>query len=235
VAELLSGEVEMGDFVLAQIEPIRGLLSAKSNELEALARSMKRLALNVQIGASQMPGARGIDVLGGWTSEAAGRVLRLAKSLNGQFTVLGETLQAQSAAIQGDLETVVACRDGLRVKPDEALRHSRRDGFLEVGRLAAEARGLQQKTALLLQSLHFVDEGTVLLHELDAGLELLLTLYPKPERALNYEAAAAGYTMQAQHTIHARANGEAGKAMPAFARLAAVPEGEDYGDNVELF
>jgi len=234
VAELLAGEVKIGNFVLTQIDPIRALLSAKSDELEALARSMKRLALNVLIGAEKMPSAAGFDVLGGWTSEAAERVLKLARELNEQFSELGASLQSQAAAMTAEVRWIESCRDGLLVpRVDDSLRNSRRIEYDEVSRLNKKARQLQEKTEALLQSLKFVDEGTGLFQDLDDILDFLLALYPKSEKPFDLSSAAAGYTMQEQHDVHAMVVG--GVAKNACARLTEPAEGQDYGANVELF
>jgi hypothetical protein len=234
VAELLAGEVKIGNFVLTQIDPIRALLSAKSDALEALAQSMKRLALNVLIGADKMPLAPGIGVLGTWTSEVAGRVLKLERELNEQFARLGTALQSKAAAIGTDVEGVESCRSGLMVhRADDSLRNSRRIEYTAVSRLSKKAGQLQEKTEALVQSLKFVDEGTRLLEDLDAILDFLLALYPKPEKPLDLNAASAGYTMQEQHEVHAMVVG--GEAQNACARLTEVVEGQDYGANVELF
>ena len=64
VAALLAGEAKMGNFVVTQIDPIREMLNANSRELEVVARSMKRLALNVLVDAHKIPSARGLGVLG---------------------------------------------------------------------------------------------------------------------------------------------------------------------------
>jgi hypothetical protein len=234
VAELLAGEMKIGNFVLRQIDPIRALLSAKSGELEALARSMKRLALNVLIGADKMPSAPGIGVLGGWTSEAAERVLKLETELNDQFTRLGTTLQTQAVAIAANVQGVESCRGGLIVhRPDDSLRNSRRIEYVEVSRLSIKARQLQEKTEALLQSLKFVDEGTRLFQDLDDILDFLLDLYPKSEKPFDLNSASAGYTMQEQHDVHAMLVG--GEARNDCAPPAAPVEGQDYGANVELF
>ena len=234
VAELLAEEAKMGKFVLSQIDPIRELLNAKSGELEALARSMKRLALNVLIGADKIPAARGIGVLGAWTSEASERVLRLAKELNAQFAQLGSSLQSQASAIASDVEGIEATRGGLLMpRADDKLRNSRRIEFDEVTRLNEKARQLQVKTQRVLQSLKFVEEGTKLLEDLDSILDFLLALYPKPEKPLDLDAASAGYTMQEQHAVHATVFG--GEETKVHGRLTEPAEGQDYGANVELF
>jgi hypothetical protein len=234
VAELLAGEMKIGNFVLRQIDPIRALLSAKSGELEALARSMKRLALNVLIGADKMPSAPGIGVLGGWTSEAAERVLKLETELNLQFARLGTTLQTQAVAIAANVQGVESCRGGLIVqRADDSLRNSRRIEYVEVSRLSIKARQLQEKTEALLQSLKFVDEGTRLFQDLDDILDFLLALYPKSEKPFDLNSAAAGYTMQEQHDVHAMVVG--GEARNTCAPPPAPVAGQDYGANVELF
>jgi hypothetical protein len=237
VAELLDGETKIGQLVLTQIEPIGELLRANSVELAALARSMKRLkrlALNVLVSADKMPSAQGIGVLSSWTSEAAERALKLANELDEQFAQLGTTLQSKAAGIIADVRTIEACRDGLLMpRADDKLRNSRRIEFDEVGHLGKKARQLQEKTEGLLQSLKFVDEGSSLLGELDALLDFLLTLYPKPQKPLDLDAAAAGYTMQEQHAVHATVMG--GLEQIAHGRLTEPVEGQDYGANVELF
>jgi len=237
VAELLDGETKIGQLVLTQIEPIGELLRANSVELAALARSMKRLkrlALNVLVSADKMPSAQGIGVLSSWTSEAAERALKLANELDEQFAQLGTTLQSKAAGIIADVQTIEACRDGLLMpRADDKLRNSRRIEFDEVGHLGKKARQLQEKTEGLLQSLKFVDEGSSLLGELDALLDFLLTLYPKPQKPLDLDAAAAGYTMQEQHAVHATVMG--GLEQIAHGRLTEPVEGQDYGANVELF
>jgi len=234
VGELLEGEAEIANFVLKQVGPIRELLSANSGELETLARSMKRLALNVMIGAEKVPGGSGIDVLGAWTSEAAERVLKLARGLNEQFAELGDGLRSQASGIAIDLQTVEACRAGLGAhRPDDALRSSRRTAYDEVDRLCREALQLKGTVEALVDSMKFADEGTRLLGDLDGILGLLLELYPKPERPFDADAAAAGYTMREQHEVHAKVFG--GTAEAGYARLGNASEGEGYGDNVELF
>ena len=237
VAELLDGETKIGQLVLTQIEPIGELLRANSAELEALARSMKRLkrlALNVLVSADKMPSAQGIGVLSAWTSEAAERALKLANELDEQFAQLGTTLQSKAAGIIADVQAIEACRDGLLMpRADDKLRNSRRIEFNEVSHLGQKARQLQENTEGLLQSLKFVDEGSSLLGELDAVLDFLLALYPKPEKPLDLDAAAAGYTMQEQHAVHASVFG--GEEKAAHGRLTEPATGQDYGANVELF
>jgi hypothetical protein len=234
VGELLQGEAGIANFVLGQVDPIRDLLSVNSGELETLARSMKRLALNVMIGAEKVPGARGIDVLGAWTSEAAERVLKLARGLNEQFAELGDGLRSQAAGIATNLQTVESCHAGLGAhRPDDALRGSRRIAYDEVDRLCREALHLKGTVEALVQSMKFADEGTMLLGDLDGILGLLLEIYPKPEQPFDADAAAAGYTMREQHEVHAKIFGGAAEA--GYARLGEASEGEEYGDNVELF
>jgi hypothetical protein len=181
-----------------------------------------------------MPTALGIGVLGAWTSEASERVLSLAKELNAQFTQLGSSLQSQASAIAADVEGIEATRGGLLMpRADDKLRNSRRIEFDEVTRLNEKARQLQVKTQRVLQSLRFVEEGTKLLEDLDAILDFLLALYPKPEKPLDLEAASAGYTMQAQHAVHATVFG--GEETKVLGRVTEPAEGQDYGANVELF
>ncbi len=233
VAALLGGEVDIGNFVLAQIAPIRDLLSANTNELEGLAQAMEILALNVLISADKMPSARGIGVLGNWASAAAERVLKLARDLNGQFARLADTLQSQASTIAADVQTVECCRGGLVTHHvDDALRSSRRAEYDEVTRLSGEARRLQKKTETLVQSLKFVEEGTELLGDFDSRLEFLLALYPKSDTPFDLKAASAGYTMQEQHAAHAAVGGDANH---VFGRLVEPVAGQDYGANVELF
>jgi hypothetical protein len=237
VAELLDGETKIGQLVLTQIEPIGELLRANSDELEALARSMKRLkrlALNVLVSADKMPSAQGIGVLSAWTSEAAERALKLANELDEEFAQLGTTLRSKAAGITADVQTIEACRDGLLMpRADGKLRNSRRVEFNQVSHLSKQARELQAKTEGLLQSLKFVDEGSSLLGELDAVLDFLLALYPKPKKPLDLDAAAAGYTMQEQRAVHTSVFG--GEEKIAHGRLTEPSEGQDYGANVELF
>ena len=236
VVGLLEGEVNMGTFVLAQIDPIRELLRANGRELEALAvsmRSMKRLALNVLISAEKMPSARGIGVLGALTSEGAGGVLKLERNLTVQFAMLDATLQSQGATITADVHGVESCRNELMTHgADDSFRNSRRMECDGVIALSQEARQLTQKTEALVQSLKFVDEGTELFGELDVALGRLLALYPKSAKPFDLKAASAGYTMQEQHDAHALVGGAAEKINH---RLTEPAEGEAYGDNVELF
>lgn len=233
VAGLLAGEAKMGNFVVTQIDPIRELLSANSHELEVVARSMKRLALNVLIDAEKMPSARGIGVLGAWTSEAAEGVLKLARDQNEQFAQLGATLQSQAAAITADVQEVESCRGVLMAqRANDSLRNSRRIEYDVVTRLCQEGAQLQEKTQALVQSLKFVDEGIELLGELDATIDFLLALYPKSEKPFDLDAASAGYTMQEQHDAHALVSG--GEAEDD-ARPTESTERQDYGANVELF
>jgi hypothetical protein len=234
VAELLEGEMEVGRYVLTQIRPIQELLSARSRELEVQALAMKILALNVLIGAGNMPGAKVIDVLGARTSEEAESVLQLATRLNRQFVQVGTALQSQIASIGADVQTADSCRSTLIAqRPSDALRTSRRVGYEEVAHLSKQALHLQEETESLVRSLNFADEGSVLLGQLDAILETLLELYPKPERPFDLDAASAGYTMREQHEVHAMSLG--GESANVYARLTDTVEGENYGDNVELF
>jgi hypothetical protein len=233
VAELLAGEEKMAGFVLTQIDPIRELLATNSQELEVVARSMKRLALNVLVDAEKMPLARGMGVLGIWTSETAEDILGLARDQKKQFAQLGATLQAQGAAIAADVQVVESCRGTLIAqKTVDSLRNSRRIEYDEFGRLNQDASQLQEKTEKLVRSLKFVDEGIELLGNLDVTIDFLLALYPKSEKPFDLDAASAGYTMQEQRDAHALVSGgeagnEAGPAAPA--------EGQEYGANVELF
>jgi len=250
VAGLLAGEVRTGNFVLAQIGPVSELLSAHSDDLQALARSMKKLAFNVLIGAEKMPSARGIGVLGEWTSEAAESVLKLERELNEQCARLGAALQSQAAAITTDMQGVESCRDGLIThRPDDSLRNSRRIEYDEVTRLGREAHQLQKKTEALVQSLKFVDEGRELFGDLEVTLDFLLTLYPKSEKPFDLDSASAGYTSQAQHDVHAMVVAEEAENVAATlpapltgqttgqttGPMTKPAEGQDYGDNVELF
>jgi hypothetical protein len=233
VAALLAGEAKMGNFVLTQIDPIREMLTANSRELEVVARSMKRLALNVLVDAHKIPSAPGLGVLGVWTSEASDDVLKLARDQNDQFSQLGATLQSQAGVITADVQKVESCRSALMAETvTDSLRNSRRTEFAVVSRLCQEAVQLQKKTETLLRSLKFVDEARGLLDDLDVTIELLLTLYPKSDRPFDLDAASAGYTMQEQHDVHALVSGgEADNRAP----LTKPAEGQDYGANVELF
>lgn len=236
IAGLLAGDVKIGNFVLAQIDPVCELLKANSDELEALAASMrlmKRLALNVLISANKMPSARGIGVLGTLTSEAAESVLKLERELNERFTKLSASLQSQAAVILKNVQVVELCRSGLvALRPDESFRNSRRTEYDEVTRLSQEAGQLKEKIEALVQSLKFVDEGTRLLAELDGTIDLLLALYPKSDKPFDLDAASAGYTMREQHEAHATVGGETAK---VHGRLTEPVKGQDYGENVELF
>jgi hypothetical protein len=233
VAALLAGEAKMGNFVVTQIDPVREMLNANSRELEVVARSMKRLALNVLVDAYKIPSARGLGVLGVWTSEVSDDVLKLATDQNEQFAQLGTTLQSRAGVIVAEVQKVESCRGALMAgTATDSLRSSRRTEHVVVSRLCQEAVQLQKKTETLLQSLKFVDEGIELLGDLDAILGLLLALYPKSEKPFDLKAASAGYTMQEQHDAHAIVSGgEAGNG----ARLTEPAEGQDYGANVELF
>ncbi len=233
VAALLAGEAKMGNFVVTQIDPVREMLNANSRELEVVARSMKRLALNVLVDAYKIPSARGLGVLGVWTSEVSDDVLKLATDQNEQFAQLGATLQSLAGVIVAEVQKVESCRGALMAETaTDSLRSSRRTEHVVVSRLCQESVQLQKKTETLLQSLKFVDEGIELLGDLDAILGLLLTLYPKSEKPFDLKAASAGYTMQEQHDAHAIVSGgEAGNG----ARLTEPAEGQDYGANVELF
>lgn len=233
VAALLAGEAKMGNFVVTQIDPIREMLSANSRELEVVARSMKRLALNVLVDANKIPSARGLGVLGVWTSEVSDDVLKLASDQNDQFAQLGTTLQSQASEIVADVQKVESCRAALMAQTvTDSLRNSRRTEYAVVSRLCQEAVQLQHKTEALLRSLKFVDEARGLLDDLDVTIELLLTLYPKSDKPFDLDAASAGYTMQEQHDVHALVSGlEAETGAP----LTKPAEGQEYGANVELF
>jgi hypothetical protein len=233
VGGLLEGEATMGKFVIAEIEPIREMLSAKSRELETVAGSMKRLALNVLVDADKIPSARGLGVLGVWTSEVAEDVLQLARDQNKQFVQLGATLQAESAVIAAAVLLVESCRGVLTAqKATDALRDSRRTECDAVNRLCREASHLQERTETLLRSLKFVDEARGLLADLEVTIDLLLSLYPKSEKPFDLDAASAGYTMREQHEVHVMVSG--GETENAE-RLPKPASGQDYGANVELF
>ena len=233
IAALLAGEVKMGTFVITQIDPIREMLNANSRELEVVARSMKRLALNVLVDAHKIPSARGLGVLGVWTSEVSDDVLKLATDQNEQFAQLGATLQSQVGVIIADVQKVESCRAALMAETvTDSLRSSRRTEHVAISHLCQEAVQLQEKTETLLRSLKFVDEGRELLDDLDVTIELLLTLYPKSDKPFDLDAASAGYTMQEQHDVHALVSGEKAE---TGAPLAKAAEGQDYGANVELF
>ena len=233
---LLGGEAKIGNLILAQIVPVRELLIANDDELKALARSMrsmKLLALNVLASAHKMPLARGIGALGTMTSDAAEGVLSLERELTERFAGLGESLQSQAAVITTQVQGVESCQVGLlEHRPNEAFRNSRRTQYVEVTRLSQEARQLQQKTEVLLQSLKFVDQGTALLGDLDGTINLLLGLYPESKTPFDLEAASLGYTMKQQHDAHAAMSGDGNQ------DSGPVPEpsaGQELGDNVELF
>lgn len=233
VAALLAGEAKMGNFVVTQIDPIREMLSANSRELEVVARSMKRLALNVLVDAHKIPSARGLGVLGVWTSEVSDDVLKLATDQNEQFAQLGATLQSLAGVIVAEVQKVESCRGALMAETEtDSLRSSRRTEHVVVSRLCQEAVQLQKKTETLLQSLKFVDEAKGLLADLDVTIDLLLTLYPKSEKPFDLDGDSAGYTMQEQHDVHALVSG--GKAETGVP-LAKPAEGQEYGTNVELF
>jgi hypothetical protein len=233
VAELLAGEEKMGTFVLTQIDPIRERLATNSRELEVVARSMKRLALNVLIDAEKMPSARGIGVLGVWTSETAEGILELSRDQNEQFAQLGATLQAQATVIAADIQEVASCRGTLMAqRAIDSLRSSRRIEYAEFAGLSQDAAQLRTKTEKLVQSLEFVDEGIELLGNLDGTINFLLALYPKSEKPFDLDAASAGYTMQEQHDAHALVSGGDAESQ---ARPAEPAEGQEYGSNVELF
>jgi hypothetical protein len=235
VAGLLGGEVKIGNFVLAQIDPVRELLRANSDELQGLAqamRSMKLLALNVLVSADKMPSALTIGALGTMTAQAAESVLLLEKELTERFAALGATLQAQIAAIAADVQVVESCRCGLADnRTGEAFRDSRRKQYDEVTRLCQEAVLLKETMEALLRSMKFVDEGRGLLDSLESTIDLLLTLYPKSQKPFDLDAASAGYTMREQHEVHAMVSGA-----PASGAPPPKPaEGQGYGANVELF
>jgi hypothetical protein len=233
VAGLLAGEAKLGNFVVTQIDPIREMLRANSRELEVVARSMKRLALNVLVDAHKIPSARGLGVLGVWTSEVSDDVHKLARDQNEQFAQLGATLQSQAGVIAADVQKVESCRGALMAETaTDSLRNSRRTEYEVVSRLCQEAAQLQEKTETLVRSLKFVDEARGLLADLDVSIDLLLTLYPKSEKPFDLDAASAGYTMQAQHDAHALVSGGE---VESGAPLSKPAEGQDYGSNVELF
>ena len=235
VGELLAGEARVGNFVMTHIEPVRGLLKANTGELEALARSMKRLAFNVRIESSNIAETRVIDTLGIWTSETSGRVLQRASELNAEFAVLVGRLDEQAQAIASHIENVESKHVTLvELPPDAALRTSRRASYVEVARLGLDATTLQQHIEALVLSIKFADEGSVLLGEMDTMLHSLLEQYPEDERLFHSDAALAGYTMREQHDVHAMAfGGEAQKA--GYERLSELLPGDDLGDNIELF
>lgn len=232
VAGLLSGEAKTGNFVITQIDPIWQMLSSNSRELERVSDSMKRLALNVLIDADKIPSARGLRVLGVWTSNAADNVLNLARDQNKQFVQLGAALQSQIGTIAANVERVESCQGvSTALKATDSLRKARRTEYDAVSRVCQEASQLREKTESLVQSLKFVDEARRLLTDLDITINLLLTLYPKSDKPFDLEAASAGYTMQEQHDTHAMVfGGAAGSIAPPKAG-----EGQELGGNVELF
>jgi len=233
---LLAGGAKIGNLVVNAIVPVRELLRANRDDLETLARAMRSmnlLAFNVLISADRMPSSRAIAALGAMTSEASESVLSLEKELTGRFAGLGDALQSQAGAIAAGLEDVDSRRTELiDHRPDATFRNSRRLQRTEVTRLSQEARQLKEATEALVQSLKFVHEGTRLLGELDAAIGLLLTLHPKSRKPFDLQAASAGYTMWEQREVHDMVSGETNE---VHGRLTEAVEGQDYGDNVELF
>jgi len=233
---LLTGGAKIGNLVVAAIVPVRELLRANRDDLEALAqamRSMNLLAFNVLISADRMPSSRAITALGAMTSEASESVLTLEKELTERFAGLGDALQSQAAAITAGLEEVESRRAELMDhRPNATFRNSRRLQRTEVMRLRQEARQLKEATEALVQSLKFVREGTKLLEELDGTIGLLLTLHPKSSKPFDLQAASAGYTMWEQREVHDMVTGETNEVQ---VRLTEPAKGQDYGDHVELF
>jgi hypothetical protein len=233
---LLAGGAKIGNLVVDAIVPVRELLRANRDDLETLARAMRSmnlLAFNVLISADRMPSSRAIAALGAMTSEASESVLSLEKELTGRFAGLGDALQSQAGAIAAGLEDVDSRRTELiDHRPDATFRNSRRLQRTEVTRLSQEARQLKEATEALVQSLKFVHEGTRLLGELDAAIGLLLTLHPKSRKPFDLQAASGGYTMWEQREVHDMVSGETNE---VHRRLTEAVEGQDYGDNVELF
>jgi len=234
--QLLEDGSKIGYLVVEAIIPVRELLSANRDELENLARtmrSMKLLALNVLISAGRMPSSKALGALGTVTSDASASVLTLERELTGRFARLGEALQSQAAGISDAVQVVESYRTGLKNhRPDEDFRNSRRLQRAQVTQLGHEARDLRKTAEDLLRSLQFADQGAELLGELDETIHLLLTLHPKATKPFDLHAAAAGYTMSEQHEAHAIL---VGGMKPVPARLTQPAEGEDFGDNVELF
>jgi hypothetical protein len=195
---------------------------------------MKILALNVSVGAGNMPESKVIDVLGARTSEQAAAVLQMARALNEQFAQVGTQLQIQIAVSTADVELACESRGRLIAqRPDDTMRASRRIGNDEVASLSKKSQELQRGTEALVQTLTFVVEGSELLEQLDETLQVLIRLYPEPEQPFDMQALTDGYTMREQHEVHAAISGtEIGT---GYARLSEAAEGDDYGDNVELF
>jgi hypothetical protein len=232
---LLEEGSNIGYLVVDAIGPVRELLGANREELETLARtmrSMKLLALNVLISAGRMPSSKALGALGTVTSEASASVLALERELTGRFARLGEALQSQAAAIAAAVQVVESHRAGLKDhRPDEDFRNSRRAQRAQVTQLGQQARQLQKTAQDLLQSLQFADQGAELLRDLDEEIDLLLTLHPKSSKPFDLRAGDFGYTMSAQREAHALAGGK----RLLHERLTEPAEGQDYGDNVELF
>jgi len=175
-----------------------------------------------------------IDVLGAKTSEQADAVLGLATALNKQFTQVGVQLRTEIATSKADVELACASRSSLIAeRPDTAIRASRRLGNDEVVSLGTRSQELQQETAALVETLTFAQEGSDLLEQLDGILETLINLYPKSEGSLDMHSLTDGYTMREQHEVHAAISGL--EMTTGYARLSETENGEDYGDNVELF
>ena len=173
-------------------------------------------------------------MLGARTSEQAEAVLHLATALNEQFAQVGAQLRTEIATSKADVELACASRSGLRAqRPDAAMRASRRIGNDEVASLSRKSQELQRETEALVQTLTFVAEGSELLEQLDATLEVLIGLYPEPEQPFDMHALTDGYTMREQHQVHASISGV--EISASYARLSEAVEGDDYGDNVELF
>jgi hypothetical protein len=228
VTGLLSGEYTFGAFVLMQVEPIGAILNTRSGEIEALARAMKRLALNVLVNAESTHDAKAINVLGNWTSEVAESVLALTTKLNGRYVALAEELQAQVAEIRAKVSLVESAHAAAEARwPEESQPAVAYEEFCRLGR---EAREIRRTTEELVRSLRFADEGRDLLERFDAICASLLTLYPKPTRP--FDAEAEGYTMREQHQIHAAVFG--GAEISGYERLGDGG-GAEYGENVELF
>ena len=236
LSALFAGGVKVGTLVVEAIVPVRELLGANRNDLGTLARAMRSmnlLAFNVLISADRMPSSRAIAALGAMTSESSESVLTLEKELTQRFARLGDALQSQGTAIAAGLEEIELRRvELIDHRPDAAFRNSRRLQRAEVTRLSQEARQLKEATQTLVQSLKFVHEGTALLEDLDRTIALLLALHPKSSKPFDVQAASAGYTMWEQHEVHDKVSGETNAVR---GRLTEPEEGQEFGDNVELF
>lgn len=215
------------------LRPAAETLAELTSQVDVVARSMARIALNAQIRAVRIGKQTGLEVLASRTAEVARQTLRLSEEL-------GDGFSRTSARLSGALEILGAlCESGRRASDgfhqagasEEASLHAFRDlaldrlrGFSE--RLDRSRETAQQIAARLdlsgpRQKLASVREAVEAL----AAASDVLALPCSSNHAVTAERS---YTMAGERVVHHRVLSRSGPETPAASQNVAE-------SNIELF